>query len=76
MRIQIELYYESQWVARGEGIYVTASSLLELQKRLALCLDEKDLPAPREIRVIFDRSRAPSWVLRYLKTEQEFCWKL
>ncbi len=76
MRIRIELYYESQWIARGEGIYVTASSLLELQKRLALSLDEKKIPAPREIAVILDRSRIPSWVLGYLKTGQEFLWKL
>ncbi len=76
MRIKIEVYYETEWVARGQGIYVTGSSLLDLRDRLALCLDKKKIPAPREVAVALDRQRIPSWVTRHLALQKEILWKL
>ncbi len=62
MKIVIKLYYEEAWVAKGEGLYLTASSLLELKERLENCLAEKDLPKGSEIALVFDTASLPSWL--------------
>ncbi|NPA49305.1 MAG: hypothetical protein GXO20_04930 [Thermodesulfobacteria bacterium] len=64
MRIVIKLYYEETWVARGEGFYLTAPSLLELKERLENSLAERGLFPGNEVALIFDRARMPSWLVR------------
>jgi hypothetical protein len=76
MRIEIELYYETEWIARGQGIYVTASSLLELKDRLNSCLLEKSFSPPYEIKVNLDPDRVPEWLITHLDLKQEMIWKL
>ena len=76
MKITIELYYETEWIARGKGIYITGHSLLEIRERLLAFLERKELPAPREVAVLVDRRRIPSWMLQHLNFDKEILWKL
>ncbi|GEM_PF-2116919 len=76
MKITIELYYETEWIARGQGIYLTAHSLWELRERLVNLLNQKKLPSPREVCVVVDRGRVPSWIIQHLNFEEEILWKL
>ena len=76
MHLQIKLSYEGEWVAYGEGIYVTASSLLDLRDRLLSRLQEKEIPTPCEIKVFLDKDHLPYWVIEQFRLKKEMIWKL
>ena len=64
MKFVISLYYEETWVAKGEGVYLTAPSLLELKEKLENSLTEKGLLPGNEVALVFDRARMPSWLVK------------
>ena len=70
MKMVITLFYEESWVAQGEGIYVSAPSLLELKERLEHHLAERGLLEENEIALVFDRSRLPSWMVKEIAYEE------
>ncbi len=70
MKIVIKLFYEETWVAKGEGVYVTAPSLLELKERLENSLSQKGLLEGNEVALVFDRQKLPFWMVKELSYEE------
>ncbi|OAG27128.1 DUF5395 family protein [Thermodesulfatator autotrophicus] len=67
--MQITLYYETEWIAKGEGIYVTASSLLELKDKIKTYLLTKREMKTQKVTLVFDRARIPHWIVSHLSVE-------
>ncbi|AEH45957.1 hypothetical protein Thein_2109 [Thermodesulfatator indicus DSM 15286] len=67
--MKITLYYETEWIAKGKGVYVTASSLLELKDKIRTYLLAKQELEVKKVTLVFDRARIPHWIVSHLSVE-------
>lgn len=65
MKLFLILRYDDKWLAEGNGIKVSGSSLEELDKNLACLLKEKGYHGKVEIEMRFDYSTFPHWMTQF-----------
>ncbi|WP_022852575.1 DUF5395 family protein [Thermodesulfatator atlanticus] len=67
--MEVVIYYETSWIAKGENLYLTASSLLELRDKIKEELLSRKHLESKKVTLIFDRMRMPHWVVSHLSVE-------